>query len=592
MALPARSVVSVHYPFAVKAGILEFGGATFCFIHGHNNRRNKLLSLNKQTLTELCFQAVERYGKKVCFQMYRDGGICDRLSYEEFGVKVRRFAFLLKCLGVKAGDRVMILSENRPGWPIAYFGTVLAGAVTVPVLVDFPAEQVKAIASHAGISALCYTGKTAPKITGIDPAIPAIRIDLEPADKIALDQEFTEGPPPALSDFPVVNEEDPASILYTSGTTGNSKGVQLSHRNLVSNAVAARNLIKLFSRDRLLSVLPLAHTYECTIGMLLPVTSGASVTYLDKPPSPAVLLPAMQAIRPTGIVSVPLLIEKICRSKIFPELEKNPLYKFPLTRSLVIWAAGQKLMAALGSSIRIFGVGGASLSEDVERFLRKAGFPYTPGYGLTETSPLLTGTTPYKFPLRTCGTALEGTELRIGDDGEIQVRGPQVMIGYYKDEKRTREAFTEDGWFKTGDLGRLDKKGRLFIYGRLKALILGPSGENIYPEEIECLLNTSQLVEDALVVPGARGELVALVVLSEKAKTMIAALSGSLEDLKNTVNKKLTAFSRLSRIVIHPEPFEKTPTLKIKRFLYSAPKEQALPGEADKMKPGPAGANA
>jgi long-chain acyl-CoA synthetase len=272
------------------------------------------------------------------------------------------------------------------------------------------------------------------------------------------------------------------------------------------------------------------------------------------------------------MVAVPLLIEKICRNSIFPAMKKNPLYKFSLTRPLVTWWAGQKLMAALGSSIRFFGIGGASLSEDVERFLRKAGFPYSPGYGLTETSPMITGTAPYKFPIHSAGTILKGTELRISGEGEIQFRGPNVMMGYYRDEERTRETFTEDGWLKTGDLGSLDKKGRLYIHGRLKALILGPSGENIYPEEIESMLNTSELIEDALVVPGERGELVALIVLSEKAKTMIAALGDSLDDLKNTVNKKLTAFSRLNRIEIQNEPFEKTPTQKIKRFLYFAQK--------------------
>jgi len=296
--------------------------------------------------------------------------------------------------------------------------------------------------------------------------------------------------------------------------------------------------------------------------------SGASVTYLDKPPSPAVLLPAMQILRPTGMLTVPLFIEKICRNRIFPQLEKSPFYKFRLTRPLAIWMAGQKLMSTLGASIRFFGIGGSPLSEDVEIFLRKIGFPYAPGYGLTETAPLVAGTSPYKLPFRAVGSVLKGIDLRISGEGEIQVKGPNVMLGYYRDEKRTMDAFTEDGWLKTGDLGRLDRKGHLFVNGRLKALILGPSGENIYPEEIESILQTSQLVEDALVVPGERGELVALIVLSEKAQTTIAALGDSIEELKNSVNKKLAAFSRLNRIEIQKEPFEKTPTMKIKRFLY------------------------
>jgi long-chain acyl-CoA synthetase len=233
-------------------------------------------------------------------------------------------------------------------------------------------------------------------------------------------------------------------------------------------------------------------------------------------------------------------------------------------------------MAALGASIRFFGIGGAPLSEETELFLRKVQFPYAPGYGLTETAPLVAGTAPYRFPFRSTGSVLKGVEVRIvsegkpgAAEGEIQVRGPNVMMGYYRDEARTNEAFTPDGWLKTGDLGSLDKKGRLFIRGRLKAMILGPSGENIYPEEIEGLLNTSSLVEDVLVYPGERGEIVALIVLSEKAKTMLAALEDSLGELKAMVNKRLASFSQINRIEIQHEPFEKTPTQKIKRFLYT-----------------------
>jgi long-chain acyl-CoA synthetase len=366
-------------------------------------------------------------------------------------------------------------------------------------------------------------------------------------------------------------ESDPAAIIYTSGTTGFSKGVVLSNGNFIFAAGASRSLMKVYSRDRCLSVIPLAHTYECTLGLLTAIMSGASVTYLDRPPSPAVLLPAMQTLRPTCIITVPLFIEKICRNHIFPVLKANPLYKCPLTRFFAVKAAGARLMAVLGSSVRFFGIGGAPLDEDVERFLRAAGFPYSPGYGLTETSPLIAGTGPYKFRFRSAGAVVKGVDVRISVEGEIQVKGPNVMMGYYRDEERTKAAFTEDGWFKTGDLGSLGKKGSLRVNGRLKALILGPSGENIYPEEIEQMIYMSGLVEDALVVSGDRGELVALIVLSEKAKTALAAIGDSVEELKNSVNKKLAAFSRLNRIEVRAEPFEKTPTQKIKRFLYNKP---------------------
>jgi long-chain acyl-CoA synthetase len=226
-------------------------------------------------------------------------------------------------------------------------------------------------------------------------------------------------------------------------------------------------------------------------------------------------------------------------------------------------------MAAFGGSIRSFGIGGAPLAADVEDFLWKVKFPYSPGYGLTEAAPLLAGTAPYRFPRRSAGSVIRGVDIRI-QGGEIQARGPNVMMGYYRDEERTREAFTPDGWLKTGDVGELDRRGHLYVRGRLKSLILGPSGENIYPEEIESLLHASGLVEDALVCPGEKGEIVALVVLNEKARALMNAIGGGLEELKKTVNKQLASFSRLSRIEVQDRPFEKTPTQKIKRFLYGA----------------------
>jgi long-chain acyl-CoA synthetase len=543
----------------------------------------------KETLGELALKAAEKYNTKTCFQIYRGppagapeeqaGGIYGKLSYAEFGRRVEQFALLLMELGIKKDDRVMILAENRPEWPIAYFGAALAGAVSVPVLVDFTGEQVRSIAEHAGVSVVCFTEKTAPKAAAFmagDSGSPGILLDSFEDGGVLIAGRGGERPVtlPALPGgdkavFPQVCKTDPASIIYTSGTTGQSKGVVLSHGNLVFTALGSRTLMKIYSRDRLLSVIPLAHTYECTLGLISPVLSGASITYLDRPPSPVILLQAMQTLRPTAMNSVPLFIEKICRNRIFPFLEKNLLYKNPLTRPVAVKAAGGRLLAALGSSLRFFGIGGAPLAEDVECFLRQAGFPYSPGYGLTETSPLVAGTAPYKFPFRSAGSVVKGVEVRIGEGGEIQIRGPNVMMGYYRDEERTRAAFTGDGWFKSGDLGSLDRKGHLFIRGRLKALILGPSGENIYPEEIEELIHTSGLVEDVLVVPGDRGELVALIVLSEKAKTALAALGERLEALKNQVNKRLAAFSRLNRIEVREEPFEKTPTQKIKRFLYA-----------------------
>jgi long-chain acyl-CoA synthetase len=472
---------------------------------------------------------------------------------------------------------VIILSENCSEWPLAYFGIALAGAVSVPLLTGFSPDQVRSISGHAGASAIILSRAMVVKIE--EPLeIPLIFLD-NITDYITVSIEGHEKriPLPAQENgqFPRREPDDLATIIYTSGTLGNSKGVMLSGTNLISCALSSEPFAKIHPRDRLLSVLPLAHSYECTLGLLIPVISGASITYLDRPPSPSILLPVAKALRPTIMFTVPIFIEKIYRNTIAPALLKSRLYHCPLTRPLVIRLAGRKLAMALGGSIRFFGIGGAPLSEEVESFLRRARFPHSPGYGLTEFAPLVTGSAPHRFPFRSVGIVPKGVELRIAADkthadsvGEIQVRGPQVMMGYYRDEAETRKAFTADGWLRTGDLGRIDSKGKLFVRGRLKALILGPSGENIYPEEIEGLLGSSHLVEEVLVYSGEKGELVAMVRLSDAAKTAVNVLEHALEELRIWANKKLAKFSRLSRIEVRQEPFEKTPTMKIKRHRY------------------------
>jgi long-chain acyl-CoA synthetase len=458
-----------------------------------------MLSFEKMTLTELCLKAAEKYKNRRAFEIYRDGKVYDPVSYRLMGLRSRQFGTLLGRLGVKAGDRVMILAENCPEWPIALFGAALAGVTAVPVLPDFTPDHIGAIAAHAGVSALCVTERTAAKITALEPApgvsmagIPRIYLDTMENNEAGAGIRVSIGGIPKRLPlhepgkgfaFPQVKEDDPAVIIYTSGASGTSKGVLLSHRNLIFCARASRSVMKVFPRDRLLSVIPLAHTYECTLGLLTVIMNGASITYLDKPPSPVVLLPAIQALRPTAMLTVPLFIEKIYRQKIAPALFGSPLYKCVLTRPLAFYLAGRKLNAAFGGSIRSFSIGGAPLSADVEDFLRRIKFPYTPGYGLTEAAPLLAGTAPYRFPLHSAGSILPGVELRIAPpapgftEGEIQARGPNIMSGYYRDEEATKNAFTPDGWLKTGDLGSLDKKGYLFIRGRIKAMIRAPRGK-------------------------------------------------------------------------------------------------------------------
>jgi len=340
----------------------------------------------------------------------------------------------------------------------------------------------------------------------------------------------------------------------------------------------------------MLSILPLSHTYENTVGFLLPLYRGAAVYYLDKLPTPPVLLPALKQVRPTLILSVPLIIDKIYRKKILPTFTKNKLlsalYSVPLIRRKLNVMAGKKLMQMFGGELKFFGIGGAKLDREVEQFLREAKFPYAIGYGLTETSPLLAGVNPLTARLESTGPAVKSVELKINEpdprtgEGEIWARGPNVMKGYFKDKELTDEVLTKDGWFKTGDLGILDKDNYLYIKGRIKSLIVGLSGENIYPEEIESLINSYRFVSESLIVD-RKGKLVALVhfnreELEEKAKNVKEEVSLYVEDridelreeVRAYVNSRVNKFSQIKIVIAHHEPFKKTATQKIKRFLY------------------------
>jgi len=549
--------------------------------------------LNSFTLRELLISSAESFSSHTALQDINGRGI----TYSGLGRLALRVAEKLFKAGYPKGARIALLSENRPEWGIAYLGITASGYTVAPILTDFQPEQIRNILEHSESRAVFVSKQLLSKISGLNHS----NIEVLPIEEIwqnSEDPQVDNSNPLDLDKFlPPVGEEELAALIYTSGTTGNSKGVMLSHRNITWNAWATRGVIRLSPRDKLLSILPLAHTYECTIGFIAPLLQGCSITYLDRPPSATVLVPALKKIRPTVMLSVPLLIEKIVRAKVLPELNSISLYKYKVSRRLLNLIAGIKLKKQLGGRLRFFGIGGAALSSDVEAFLKAARFPYAIGYGLTETAPLLAGGAPYRFSLRSTGPALKGVELRIaGSDpvtgeGEIQARGPNIMIGYYREEEKTRETFTEDGWFKTGDLGVMNSRGELSIRGRLKTMILGPAGENIYPEEIESLLNQSLYVQESVVFEEG-ANLVALVQLKpeileklyeelkEKAKDLSEEVKERkdalelrakelLESVRRDVNSKLSAFSRLGKVVLHLEPFEKTPTQKIKRYIYS-----------------------
>ena len=528
-------------------------------------------------------------------------------TYEALGRQVTAVTELLQKQGVEPGDRVAILSENKPQWGISYFAITTMGAVAVPILPDFHTSEVVHILRHSEAKLVLVSEKLYTKIedADLDSLQTIVTIEdfslLSPGKNKDKFHELLQEGSRELSKWKQaamkftgfwsaeVKEDDLASIIYTSGTTGNSKGVMLSHRNIVYDALATMEIVPVGPGDRMLSILPLSHAYECTLGLVASVMMGGSVYYLDKPPTARVLLPALERVKPTIMLTVPLVIEKIFKTKILPQFKGKllvrGLYKIPVVRKKLHKLAGQKLLQSFGGQLRCFCIGGASLSPDVELFLREARFPYAIGYGLTETAPLIFGTGPERTVYRSTGPALPGVEFKIDqpnpqtNEGEICVRGPVVMKGYYKDPSRTAETIDKEGWLHTGDLGVLDNNNYLFIKGRLKNMILGPSGENIYPEEIEAVINESEEVLESLVYE-RDGRLTARVYLNyEELETRFSALKSDegkvqekiqelLEAIRVRVNEQVSAFSRIHKIIQQVEPFEKTPTQKIKRYLY------------------------
>ncbi len=532
------------------------------------------------TLREMYLQNVKTFADLPAFSMVDD----ESLTYREFGERVESLIELLTQSGLSSGDKVSLLSTNMPNWAVAYFAVTAAGMVIVPILPDFSGEEINKIISHSESKALVVSDKLYAKVS--EETVGNLQLVLRASTLKPI--AVKEGKPGKIT-FP--KNQDLAAIIYTSGTTSAPKGVMLSHNNLCAQVDMVRDIYPIHPEDIFMSILPLSHTYECSLGMIYPFSCGASVVYLGKAPTAAALLPALESIRPTTILSVPLIIEKIYRAKIQSKFTRNKfiafLYGQAPIRKFIHRMAGKKLMATFGGRVRFFGVGGAKIDAIVERFLAEARFPYAIGYGLTETSPLLAGSNPSKTRLQSTGPILKGVEARLDNmseksgEGELVVRGPNIMMGYYKNPAATAESFTADGWFRTKDLCCFDKTGYLYIKGRLGNMIVGPSGENIYPEEIENVINGHALVEDSL-VREEKGRLVAVVhfnheELERRYNVMKEELGYRMEsikaDLMHYVNSKVNKFSKISVVEEKDEAFEKTPTLKIKRFLYTRNKK-------------------
>jgi len=514
------------------------------------------------------------------------------LIYSQMLLRIDSLIAYLETLGVRPGDRVAILSSNMPNWGICYLAICFMGAVVVPLLPDFLPGEIENILDHSASRVLFVSAGLKPKLENIKAG------GLKQV--IRMEDFSTDGPLVLIPAYDTgrksrnqytVSDEDLAAIIYTSGTTGSSKGVMLSHGNICSNVLSCRPFHAVKEGDRFLSILPLSHTFENTIGFMVPMMNGACVYYIQKPPSPSVLMSAMKEVRPTIMLSVPMVIEKIYFQKIMPALYGKKAIRFmmrmPLMRRTLHRAAGRKLMDSFGGELEFFGIGGAKLNTRVEQFLMDAGFPYAIGYGLTETSPLLAGAAVGKTRLGSTGPAVEEVELEIHDPdphtgkGEIWARGPNVMKGYYREPGLTAEVLTGDGWFRTGDLGTFDADRNLYIKGRLKNMIVGSSGENIYPEEIEFVINNFRHVVESLVIE-QKGKLVALVHINleeieqayqnlreEVSNFMEEKVEEILKEIKEYVNARVNKFSQVHAVVLQSAPFKKTATQKIKRFLYS-----------------------
>ena len=500
-------------------------------------------------------------------------------------------AFLEKN-GIKPGDKVALLSNNMPNWSSAFFSITFMGAVVVPILPDFSTTEVGNVLSHSGAVAIFVSSSQLQKIEGYKSNELKTGILIDDYSVLFSENKSVVYDPSASPEKNYdVTEDDLASIIYTSGTTGRSKGVMLTHKNISFNALKGYIIQPVNENDRFLSVLPLSHTYENTLGLMLPVLGGSCVYYIRKAPTPAVLIPAMAEVKPTVMLTVPLIMEKIYFNKILPTFNEKKvlrlLYKIPFIRKQLNLVAGKKLYKTFGGHLKFFGIGGAKLNRSVEKFLIEAKFPYAIGYGLTETSPLLAGANPSKSVFDSTGPAIEGMEVKINNpdkktgEGEIWAKGPCVMKGYYKEPEMTSEVLTPDGWFKTGDLGTFDSQNNLYIKGRLKNMIVGASGENIYPEEIESVINNFRFVVESLVIQ-QKGKLVAYVHLNmdeleKKYQDLKDGMTRQYEEkkeellreLQEYVNSNVSKFCQINKVVLQPVPFQKTATMKIKRFLYT-----------------------
>ena len=514
-------------------------------------------------------------------------------TFGELAIQIAKFHVFFDAIGLKKGDKVALCAKNSARWGVTFFAANTYEAVLVPILADFHPESVNSLVDHSESLVLLtdtdiWSKLDITKMPTIKAVISSSDFSLLYAadEKIQaandnLDQLFAAKYPKGFSaadvSYPTDNDKDLAIINYTSGTTSAPKGVMLRYECVSANVEFGQDRLPSYPGDTIVSMLPMAHMYGMMFELIYPLCGGSSIYYLGKTPTPALLLGAMAEVKPYLVVTVPLVMEKIFKSKVAPVINK-PVMKvitaIPGLNQIIFKKIRTTLLNAFGGNVREIVMGGAALNPDVEKWFKKFGLPFTVGYGMTEAAPLLAYECWREFVPKSCGKCVDSVEVRIDSDdpynkvGEIQAKGYSIMSGYYKNEEATKAAFTEDGWMRTGDLGLLDAKGNIFIKGRSKNMILSANGQNIYPEEIEAVVNNQPYVVESVVIDrGAR--LVALIYMdAEKAKSEGVDLEAYKATIMAEVNKSMPAYSKVNLVEYMDQPFEKTPKMSIKRFMY------------------------
>ena len=520
----------------------------------------------------------------------------ESFTFSDLAANIEKFHILFEQSGIRKGDKIAICAKNTARWAVSFFAINTYGAVAVPILCDFHPESINHLVDHSESIAFFVDGDIWAKLDVSK--MPLVRSVINVQDFAVLyssdgliekafaglEASFAAKYPNGFSRddvvYPTDNAEDLAIINYTSGTTSAPKGVMLKYDSFTATVEYAQTNVKATPDDTLVSMLPMAHMYGLAFELTYPLCSGVTIYFLGKTPSPSLLLKAMKEVRPYMIVTVPLVMEKVYKSSLKPMLQKPSIKfatKIPGIREIIYKKMREGLDAAFGGRCGHYIMGGAPLNPEVEDLFRKIKLRYTVGYGMTEACPLLAYEDPARFVKGSCGKPVTCAEVRIDSEdpqniaGEIQAKGRNICLGYFKNPEASAGAFTEEGFLRTGDLGVMDAEGNIFIKGRSKSMILSSNGQNIYPEEVEAVVNSQDFVVESVVVDRA-SKLVAMVYLDEdamkKAGLDAEAVSDVPEAIRIAANRKLPVYSQITKVEVVPVPFEKTPKMSIKRFLY------------------------